>query len=204
MSKQELLDKLKQEYHNCQRCPLLVQNRTNIVFGVGDPDKCKIVIIGEAPGQQEDLRNEPFVGKSGQLLNTYLNSIGLKREEVYITNTILCRPPDNRNPSTQELKNCSDRLKKHIELLDPKVVITLGNFSTQYVLQTKEGITKLRGKTVEKDGKIILPMQHPAVLLYNGNSPAKQKEFQDDFAVVQQILHTSSPQKKSEKQQKLV
>jgi len=192
MEKATELQVLKDEYNNCSRCPELVANRTNVVFGVGNPDKCKIVIIGEAPGYFEDLKNEPFVGKSGQVLNELLASVGIKREEVYITNTILCRPPDNRNPTKQELMNCRNRLDTHIKILSPKVVITLGNFATQYMLETKEGITSLRGKIVEKNGIKIIPMFHPAVLLYSGMSPAKRKIMEDDFKKVKEIIDTSN------------
>ena len=195
MSKKSELEKLQSQYEACKLCPLLVQNRTNVVFGVGNPDECKVVIIGEAPGFHEDQKKEPFVGKSGKLLNEFLESIGLSRKEVYITNTILCRPPDNRNPSAEELKNCRPRLEKHIQILDPKVIITLGNFSTQYILDTKVGITKLRGKPVERLGRTVIPMQHPAVLLYYGNSPAKRKEFEEDFALVKQALDKPIPEK---------
>lgn len=203
MTKKEKLEKLKKEYANCQRCPQLAENRTNVVFGVGDPEKCKVVIIGEAPGQTEDIKNEPFVGRSGQILNGLLESIGLSREEAYITNTALCRPPDNRDPTTIELKNCRERLNKHIGILDPAVVITLGNFSTKYMLETTVGITKLRGKMVEKNGIKIVPMQHPAVLLYNGNSPAKRAEFEADFDVVRDILNLPEDLTKKENQKTL-
>lgn len=188
MTKKDKLDELKTEFTDCSRCKELCETRTNIVFGVGDPDACLVVIIGEAPGKNEDIKNEPFVGRSGQVLNSLLAEIGLSRKEVYITNTILCRPPENRNPNAEELKNCRERLNKHIKLLDPKVVITLGNFSTKYMLETKEGITNLRGKVVEKDGMKIVPMYHPAVLLYSGNNPEKRAELLKDFKVVQEIL----------------
>jgi len=188
MTKTELLAKLKEEYSQCERCPELLKSRTQVVFGVGDPEKCKVVIIGEAPGAREDELGEPFVGKSGQLLNQFLKKINLTREEVYITNTVLCRPPDNRNPKADELKNCRDRLNKHIEILKPKVVITLGNFATRYLLETKEGITTMRGRVHNKNGMHIIPMQHPAVLLYNGMAPAKVKEFDDDFNLVKGII----------------
>ncbi len=192
MEKAAELQVLKDEYHNCPRCPDLVANRTNVVFGVGNPNECKIVIMGEAPGHFEDLKNEPFVGKSGQVLNELLASVGIKREEVYITNTILCRPPNNRNPTKQELMNCRNRLNTHIKILGPKVVITLGNFATQYMLETKEGITSLRGKVVEKNGIKIVPMFHPAVLLYSGMSPEKRKIMGDDFKKVKEIIDTSN------------
>ncbi|MFW6014601.1 MAG: uracil-DNA glycosylase, partial [Candidatus Nanoarchaeia archaeon] len=179
---------LKENYNNCALCPALKENRTNVVFGVGNPEKAKIVIIGEAPGKMEDLKNEPFVGRSGQVLTSLLNEIGLSREEVYITNTILCRPPNNRNPNKGELDNCRPRLDKQLEILNPKVVITLGNFATKYMLQTKEGITSIHGQIFEKDNMKIVPMFHPAVLLYNGNSPEKRKELLNDFMVVKDLI----------------
>ena len=182
------LEELRIAYENCQRCPVLVENRTQVVFGSGDPKKCKLVIIGEAPGHSEDVKGEPFVGKSGKILTELLESIGLTREEVFITNTILCRPPENRNPSSIELHNCRDRLDQTIKILNPKVVVTLGNFATQYMLKTKTGITTLRGKVYEIDGRKIIPMQHPAVLLYHGNSPEKRKEFENDFEIVKEII----------------
>ena len=188
MEKSQELKVLKDEYCKCQRCPELAANRTNVVFGVGDPNKCKLVIIGEAPGKSEDIKNEPFVGRSGQVLNELLASVGIKREEVYITNTILCRPPNNRNPNRQELSNCRDRLNSHLKILSPKVVVTLGNFSTQHMLETKQGITDLRGKVVEKDGMKIIPMFHPAVLLYSGMSPVKRKIMEDDFKKAKEII----------------
>ena len=183
-----MLDELKNKYTECSLCPQLKENRSNVVFGVGDPKKAKVVIIGEAPGNQEDLQNEPFVGRSGQILTELLKEIGLTRDEVYITNTILCRPPNNRNPNKQELSNCKGRLDKQLEILNPKVIVTLGNFATKYMLKTKEGITSIHGRVFDFDGKKIVPMFHPAVLLYNGNNPEKRKELLDDFKVIEEIL----------------
>lgn len=196
MSKKTELLALEKEYEQCMRCPLLVQSRSRVVFGVGNPETCKVVIIGEAPGFHEDQHGEPFVGRSGKILDEFLTSIGLKRpDDVYITNTILCRPPENRDPAFQELQNCRGRLDAHITILDPAVIITLGNFATKYLLETKEGITKLRGKPIEKmflgKSRLVVPMQHPAVLLYNGNSSAKRAEFEHDFGVVKEILSKS-------------
>ena len=182
----EELERLKEEYKNCERCPLLVRNRTNVVFGTGDSSR--VLIIGEAPGMKEDLRNEPFVGRSGEVLNFLLADIGLSRSDVYITNTILCRPPDNRNPSSEELKNCNSRLDRHVEILDPEVIITLGNFATKYILGTSEGITKIHGRVFEKNGRKVVPMYHPAVLLYSGNNLEKRKELLNDFMTVKTLL----------------
>lgn len=182
------LDDLKAEYKGCCRCRELCQNRTNVVFGVGEPDKAKILIIGEAPGKQEDLQNEPFVGRSGQVLTELLMEVGLSRTDVYITNTILCRPPNNRDPTREELDNCSDRLARQIRLIAPSVVVTLGNFATRYMLQTKKGITALHGRPQHKDSMTIIPMFHPAVLLYSGNNPEKRAQLLDDFKVAKQLL----------------
>ena len=207
-SERESLQELESAYADCKRCPALVANRTNVVFGVGNPCRCKVVIIGEAPGKQEDLNKEPFVGKSGKILDSLLAEIGLSRpEDVYITNTVLCRPPENRNPTSQELGNCSDRLNKHISLLNPKVVVTLGNFATKYMLQTTKGITSLRGTVFERSffGKPVkvLPMFHPAVLLYNGNSPQKRAEFQTDFALLKRLVDDESGESSGERQDTL-
>lgn len=193
ITKKEALLKLENEYSTCTRCPLLVENRNRVVFGVGNPDTCKVVIVGEAPGLNEDTQGLPFVGRSGKILDEFLGKIGISRpDDVYITNTVLCRPPKNRNPTSIELQNCRSRLDKHIAILDPKVIISLGNFATQYLLETKEGISKLRGKSVEKEilgkARIVIPIQHPAVLLYSGNSPTKRAEFEHDFGVVKKIL----------------
>jgi len=182
----EELKKLKEEYNDCERCPLLVKNRNNVVFGTGDSSR--VLIIGEAPGMQEDLRNEPFVGRSGEVLNSLLADIGLSRSDVYITNTILCRPPDNRNPSSEELRNCKSRLDRHVEILDPEVIITLGNFATKYILGTSKGITTIHGRVFDIGGRKVVPMYHPAVLLYSGNNPDKRKELLNDFMTVKTLL----------------
>jgi DNA polymerase len=182
------LNQLKDDYSNCKLCNELVQSRSKVVFGSKHMKQCPIMIIGEAPGKKEDELGEPFVGKSGEILNRFLEEIGLTRGDVFITNTILCRPKDNRNPKTDELKNCSSRLNKVIELINPKVIITLGNFSTKYILKTDEGITKLRGKIYEKDGRKILPMPHPATLLYAGMSDILMGQFRSDFKLVKSLI----------------
>ncbi|MBT3262694.1 uracil-DNA glycosylase [Candidatus Woesearchaeota archaeon] len=179
---------LKKKYSNCKQCPELVKNRSSVVFGSKHMNACKVLIIGEAPGKKEDESEIPFVGRSGEILNGFLKEIGLTREDVFITNTILCRPPGNRNPKVLELKNCKTRLNECIKLVNPEVVITLGNFSTQYLLETKEGITKLRGKIYEKEGYKILPMLHPANLLYNGMSEKLIKQFRSDFKKVKKLI----------------
>ncbi len=179
---------LKDEYSSCNKCEELVNYRSQVVFGSQHMKKCPVMIIGEAPGKVEDENGEPFVGRSGQILNKFLEEIGLTREDVFITNTVLCRPPENRNPKSEELVNCRNRLDRTIEILDPKVIITLGNFATKYLLETKEGITKVRGKIYEKEGRKIVPMAHPAVVLYNGSSEAIMAQFRSDFSVVKGLL----------------
>ena len=182
------LTNLKSQYASCTLCPELVACRTNVVFGVGNPH-ARVMIIGEAPGATEDEQGEPFVGRSGQLLTELLSSIGLSRDDVFITNTILCRPPENRNPRPEELRNCRSRLDQTIAIINPKVIITLGNFATKYVLNAKEGITTLRGKPQKKDGRTILPMYHPAVLVYNGNKGPRREEMEKDFHVLKTLLN---------------
>ncbi len=190
MTKKEELEKLKEEYKDCCKCSELCKNRNNIVFGAGEADS-KIMIIGEAPGKREDLENTPFVGKSGQILNSLLSDAGISREKVYITNTILCRPPNNRDPTKEELEKCRARLDKQIEIINPKVIITLGNFATKYILGTSKGITQLKGKVYDVNNRKIVPMFHPAVLLYNGNNPEKRKELLEDFKPVKELLESN-------------
>ncbi|MDP3917315.1 MAG: uracil-DNA glycosylase [Nanoarchaeota archaeon] len=182
------LNVLKEQYSVCDKCSELTSHRSQVVFGSRHMKECPIMIIGEAPGKKEDEIGEPFVGKSGEILNQLLDEIGLNRGDVFITNTILCRPPENRNPKQDELKNCRNRLDKTVEMINPKVIITLGNFSTQYILDTKEGITKLRGKIYSKNGRKVLPMPHPAVLLYNGMSESILNGFREDFKVLKGVL----------------
>ena len=182
------LNQLKDDYSDCSLCSDLVQSRSRVVFGSKHMKQCPIMIIGEAPGKKEDELGEPFIGRSGEILNKLLGEIGLTRGEVFITNTILCKPKDNRNPKSEELKNCSNRLNKTIELINPKVIITLGNFSTKYILETDEGITKLRGKIYEKDGRKILPLPHPATLLYAGMSNILMEQFRDDFKILKSMI----------------
>jgi len=200
--KEELI-KLEKEYSKCGLCFELEKNRNNVVFGVGNIDSAKVCIIGEAPGKKEDLDKTPFVGRSGKILDFFLNEIGLYRpKDVYITNTILCRPPKNRNPTKIELNNCKNRLEKQISYLNVEVVVPLGNFATQYMLGTKEGINNLRGQVFEKEinnKKIkIIPMLHPAVVLYNGNSKEIKQKFQEDFEILRKTLKLKKQPKLSE------
>ncbi|MDI6785282.1 MAG: uracil-DNA glycosylase [bacterium] len=164
---EETLDKVKKEINNCQKCKLS-HNRTNIVFGVGN-EKAKLLIIGEAPGYDEDIKGEPFVGKAGQLLTRMLIAINMKRSDVYITNVVKCRPPNNRNPLNEEISTCEPYLLKQLNIIKPKIILTLGNFAAQTLLHTSTGITKLRGKFYFYHDIKLLPIFHPAAVLRNSN-----------------------------------
>ena len=148
---------------NCGDCPLGAQ-RTNAVPGEG-PEDAKLLFIGEGPGQQEDRQGRPFVGAAGQFLEELLTSIGLTREQVFIANMIKCRPPQNRDPSPEEISACSKYLDRQIELLNPELIVTLGRFSLGRFFPG-ESITGARGKVREKDGRFIYPVMHPASALH--------------------------------------
>ena len=159
---------------------------TNMVFGMGN-DKADILLLGEAPGAEEDRQGLPFVGQSGQLLDKALAAVGLDRTKVYITNILPWRPPGNRTPNTQEVALFRPYVIKHISLINPKVVVCLGGTSTKALLQTTEGIMRLRGRwtSVEGISAKIIPTFHPAFLL---RSPSQKKEFWIDFLVVKEEI----------------
>jgi len=189
-----MFDQLKQEYSTCTKCPTLCQSRSQVVFGSGNP-KAEVLFIGEAPGANEDQQGIPFCGMSGQVLNELLNSVGLSREDIFITNTILCRPENNRNPAKEEVENCRERLDRLIEIMQPKVIVTIGNFATERILG-KKGITSLRGKVFEVEGKKIVPVIHPANYLYSGRNPEMFAQMKSDFEVIAEMI---KKEKKSSK-----
>ncbi|MEK6939929.1 MAG: uracil-DNA glycosylase [Nanoarchaeota archaeon] len=191
-------DQLKQEYSTCTKCPALCQSRSQVVFGSGNP-KAEVLFIGEAPGANEDKQGIPFCGMSGQVLNELLASVGLSREDIFITNTILCRPQDNRNPAKDEVENCRDRLDKLIQIMQPKVIVTIGNFATERILG-KKGITSLRGKIFEVEGKKIVPVIHPANYLYSGRNPEMLAQMKKDFETIAGVIKEKD---KINKQKKL-
>lgn len=161
-----LMEEVKHECLKCQRCPLS-QLRTQVVFGEGRIDT-ELMFIGEAPGGEEDLQGRPFVGKAGQLLTKILSSVGIDRNEVYITNVVKCRPPGNRNPTPEEVSACWPFLEAQIAVIRPKIIVTLGSVPTQALLKTKEPITSVRGRWFEWIGGIrVFPMFHPSFLLRN-------------------------------------
>lgn len=177
------LASLRAHIGDCRRCPLGA-SRTQVVFGVGDPE-ARLLFIGEGPGKNEDLRGEPFVGAAGRLLDELLGSIGLRREDVYIANVVKCRPPGNRDPEPVEIETCTPFLRRQIELIDPDVIVTLGKFATQYVLDTTVGITRLRGRLYRVEGRRVVPVLHPAAALYNG---ANRQVLEDDFKRLRAVL----------------
>ncbi|MGB8658219.1 MAG: uracil-DNA glycosylase [Candidatus Zixiibacteriota bacterium] len=152
-----------QQIKNCTKCRL-GYSRTNFVFGVGDPH-AKLMFIGEAPGREEDLQGEPFVGAAGQLLDRMLAAIQLKREEVYIANMVKCRPPENRDPQPDEIETCNPYLRHQIKLIQPQIICALGRISAQALLQTKSPLNQLRGRFHDFNGVKFLVTYHPAALL---------------------------------------
>lgn len=176
---------LREEALACVRCRL-AETRTQVVFGVGDP-QAELMFIGEAPGFNEDQQGEPFVGAAGQLLTRLLAEIGLTREDVYIANVLKCRPPNNRDPQPDEIDCCKDYLRRQLVLIDPRVVVTLGNFATKLLLRTEAGITRLRGRIYPWwQGKHLVPTFHPAAALRSGDRLVE--EMRRDFALVRTAL----------------
>ena len=183
----EALSKLAERVKKCAQCELC-KNRTNVVFGIGDPD-ADLMFVGEAPGYYEDVQGEPFVGKAGQLLTKIIESIGMKRGDVYIANILKCRPPENRNPNAGEIVMCSPHLIKQIEIIRPKIICALGTFAAQTLLDTKETIGKLRGKFFEYQNTKFLATYHPAYLLRN---PDDKKKVWADIKKVRGFLQECS------------
>jgi uracil-DNA glycosylase len=184
------LHQLRQQQSQCTKCPELCDTREQVVFGSGKEDAL-IVFIGEAPGSTEDKKGIPFCGMSGKIFEELLASIDLTREDVFITNTIICRPPKNRNPKKVEITNCHERLRKTLELIKPKVIVTIGNFATKVILG-KTGITQIRGNifTAEIDGNSykVVPVLHPANYLYNGRSPPIMEKMKNDFQTIRKVI----------------
>ncbi len=177
------LDDLRVYCEDCRACPLW-EGRTNLVFGVGNPE-ARVLIVGEAPGKNEDLQGEPFVGKAGQSLNRLLSLAGLERDDVYIANVLKCRPPSNRNPRPEEIQACTPFLREQTRTIDPEYIVTLGNFSTKFILKTEVGITRLHGK-LQSAGKFkVFPIFHPAAAIYDRS---KMAALEDDFATLGKLL----------------
>jgi uracil-DNA glycosylase len=179
------LGPIRAELGDCTRCGLH-ESRKNLVFGVGS-ETAELVIIGEAPGQNEDLTGEPFVGRSGQLLTRMLGAIGLRRDQVYICNVIKCRPPNNRDPSPEEVATCSPFLIRQVQAIDPRVVMTVGKFASQRLLGLDESMGRMRGQTHDWEGLPVVPSYHPAYLLRN---PAAKRQAWEDLLRVRALLRS--------------
>src|SRR5688572_638212 len=173
---------------DCRRCKLCTMGRSQIVFGVGNP-KARLMFVGEAPGEEEDKRGEPFVGRAGQLLTKIIEAIGLTREQVYIANVIKCRPPGNRNPEADEVEQCEPYLFRQIDVIKPRVIVPLGKFAAQSLLKTMDPITRLRGRQFDYRGAALIPTFHPAYLLRN---PSAKREVWEDMKKVRAILQAET------------
>ena len=187
MKLKEIAEKIK----NCKKCELW-KNRTNAVPGEGSPN-AKIMFIGEAPGRNEDLYGIPFCGRAGAVLDDLLSEIGLKREDVFITNVVKCRPPGNRDPKPEEIAACSPFLDEQIKVVNPKIIVTLGNYATSYILNKfgfkAENISKVRGKVFKVTTLLttlkIIPTYHPATSLYR---PPLREDLKEDFKIIAREL----------------
>lgn len=172
-----LLAEIRADLGECTRCKLHA-GRTKIVFGVGNP-RAKLMLVGEGPGADEDLKGEPFVGRAGKKLDEMIRAIGLERAQVYIANVVKCRPPNNRDPEPDEIGTCSPFLARQIEAIRPKVIVTLGSPATRTLLETRVGITQLRGTWHSYRGIPVMPTYHPAYLLRQYTTENRRKVFED-------------------------
>ncbi|MCK4378361.1 MAG: uracil-DNA glycosylase, partial [Deltaproteobacteria bacterium] len=176
IDKNEPLNKIREELGDCQRCPL-AKTRTNLVFGAGNPD-ARLMFVGEAPGRDEDREGIPFVGRAGQLLTKIIQAINMTRDQVYIANILKCRPPNNRNPETEEIEKCYPFLQQQIKVIQPRIICALGAFAAQTLLQTKTPIGRLRGRGHPfNKHSLVIPTYHPAFLLRN---PNKKRDVWED------------------------
>ncbi|MFO7155343.1 MAG: uracil-DNA glycosylase family protein [Pseudomonadota bacterium] len=189
---ERVLETLRQEIGDCRRCKLC-RGRTNLVFGSGNP-RARLVFVGEGPGAEEDARGLPFVGAAGELLTRMIEAMGLRREEVYVCNVVKCRPPGNRNPEPDEIAACSPFLVRQLEAIGPEVIVTLGKFAAQTLLQTAEPISRLRGRWHRYRGIDLLPTFHPAYLL---RSPHEKRKAWEDLQMVMKRLGLETPVRKS-------
>ena len=181
------LEEAALEASTCTLCRL-ANARTQVVYGVGHPD-AELMFIGEGPGYHEDKQGQPFVGAAGQLLTRMLDEIELSREQVYIANCVKCRPPNNRDPLPDELDACTPYLREQIKLVDPHVVVTLGNFATRYVLQKQVSISRVRGQRFLIGERVVIPTFHPAAILHGGGETSPQMAaLRSDFQAVRAAL----------------
>jgi uracil-DNA glycosylase len=187
----ESLDEIRADLGECLRCDL-GRTRTSLVFGVGSP-RARIVFVGEAPGRDEDIQGEPFVGEAGQLLTKIIQAMGLERSDVYICNVLKCRPPNNRNPQPAEIEQCHPFLLRQLKAIGPGVIVALGTFAAHTLLHSKEPISKMRGKFHDYHGIPLMPTFHPAFLLRNANM---KREVWEDMQQVMKLLNMPLPEVK--------
>jgi len=192
-SRREALTGLYREARACVRCPELAAGRTTVVFGAGNAD-AELMFVGEAPGATEDREGLPFVGRAGGLLDTLLREIGLARGDVFIANVLKCRPPGNRDPQPEEIENCRGYLLRQLELIEPRVVCTLGNFATKLLREDPTGITRVHGRaeirTIGPRTVRVYPIYHPAAAL---RTPRILEELRADFAGLPGLLALPAP-----------
>jgi DNA polymerase len=181
----ESLTSIRADLGDCTRCKLHTLGRQQIVFGVGNP-QARLMFVGEAPGADEDVQGEPFVGRAGQLLTKIIEAIDLKREDVYIANVIKCRPPNNRNPEPDEVAQCEPFLFRQIDAIRPKVIVALGTHAAHALLKTDAPISRLRGRPHDfRNGAVLVPTFHPAYLL---RSPERKRDVWEDMKKVRELL----------------
>ena len=188
-SVQEALAAIREDLGDCSRCKLHGLGRTQIVFGVGNP-QADLMFVGEAPGADEDIQGEPFVGRAGQLLTKMIAAMGFGRGEVYIANVLKCRPPGNRNPEPDEIERCEPFLFRQIGSVQPKVIIALGAFAARTLLQTQDPISRLRGRVYPFRGAQLIPTFHPSFLL---RSPGYKREAWEDLKTALALLDRRPP-----------
>jgi DNA polymerase len=179
-----ILTEIRTDIGDCTRCKLHKLGRQQIVFGVGNP-KADLMFVGEAPGRDEDMQGEPFVGRAGQLLTKIIEAINLTREDVYIANVIKCRPPENRNPEPDEVASCEPFLFRQVDAIKPKVIVALGTFAAHALLKTDMPISRLRGRTYSYRGAQLICTFHPAYLL---RSPERKRDTWEDMKKVRALL----------------
>jgi uracil-DNA glycosylase len=193
-SRREALKAVWHEARECTRCPQLAAGRTTVVFGSGNAD-AELMFVGEAPGANEDLQGLPFVGQAGKLLDKLLEEIGMARADVFIANCLKCRPPGNRDPQPSEIENCRDYLWRQVELIEPSVICTLGNFSTKLLRDDPAGITRVHGqpevRVLGSRAVRLYPIFHPAAALY---TPRMLETLREDFARLPSILALGPPE----------
>ena len=181
----DALAAIRADIGDCTRCKLHTLGRSQVVFGVGNP-QADLMFVGEAPGADEDVQGIPFVGRAGQLLTKIIEAIELRREDVYIANVIKCRPPQNRNPEPDEVETCEPFLFRQIDVIKPKVIVALGKFAAQALLRSDAPISRLRGRVFEYRGAKLIPTFHPAYLLRN---PSSKREVWEDMKLVKSLLN---------------